>query len=73
MEEVMSLLQPINITQVLKNADGTDINFWIQDGVPGKSRRWTWGSLHTASDLKQSFCSNMPQQILVGQLIHENP
>ncbi|XP_070333464.1 carboxypeptidase Q isoform X2 [Odocoileus virginianus] len=34
MEEVMSLLQPINITQVLKNGDGTDINFWIQDGVP---------------------------------------
>ena len=39
MEEVMSMLQPINITQVLKNGDGTDINFWIQDGVPGKSRR----------------------------------
>uniref|UniRef100_A0A4W2HE87 Carboxypeptidase Q n=1 Tax=Bos indicus x Bos taurus TaxID=30522 RepID=A0A4W2HE87_BOBOX len=34
MEEVMSLLQPINITQVLKAGDGTDINFWIQDGVP---------------------------------------
>ena len=39
MEEVMSLLKPINITQVLKAGDGTDINFWIQDGVPGKSRR----------------------------------
>ncbi|XP_027417287.1 carboxypeptidase Q isoform X1 [Bos indicus] len=37
MEEVMSLLQPINITQVLKAGDGTDINFWIQDGVPGAS------------------------------------
>ncbi|KAJ1076012.1 hypothetical protein K5549_008866 [Capra hircus] len=34
MEEVMSLLKPINITQVLKAGDGTDINFWIQDGVP---------------------------------------
>ncbi|KAI4539594.1 hypothetical protein MG293_009989 [Ovis ammon polii] len=36
MEEVMSLLKPINITQVLKAGDGTDINFWIQDGVPVK-------------------------------------
>ncbi|XP_043753439.1 carboxypeptidase Q-like [Cervus elaphus] len=37
MEEVMSLLQPINITQVLKAGDGTDINSWIQDGVHGAS------------------------------------
>ncbi|KAK2095491.1 hypothetical protein P7K49_026907 [Saguinus oedipus] len=34
MEEVMSLLQPLNITQVLSHGEGTDINFWIQAGVP---------------------------------------
>ncbi|KAM6171248.1 carboxypeptidase Q [Erethizon dorsatum] len=37
MEEVMSLLQPLNITQVFRDAEGTDINFWIQAGVPGAS------------------------------------
>ncbi|XP_049709844.1 carboxypeptidase Q isoform X1 [Elephas maximus indicus] len=37
MEEVMRLLQPINITQVFRNGEGTDINYWIQDGVPGAS------------------------------------
>ncbi|XP_008062614.1 carboxypeptidase Q [Carlito syrichta] len=35
MEEVMKLLQPLNITQLLSNGEGTDINFWIQAGVPG--------------------------------------
>lgn len=39
MKEVMNLLQPINITQVFSAGEGTDINFWIQAGVPGKSRR----------------------------------
>ncbi|XP_027437823.1 carboxypeptidase Q isoform X2 [Zalophus californianus] len=37
MEEVMSLLQPVNITQVFRAGEGTDINFWIQAGVPGAS------------------------------------
>uniref|UniRef100_A0A3Q2LDB8 Carboxypeptidase Q n=1 Tax=Equus caballus TaxID=9796 RepID=A0A3Q2LDB8_HORSE len=37
MEEVMSLLKPINITQVFRAGEGTDINFWIQAGVPGAS------------------------------------
>nr|XP_045361052.1 carboxypeptidase Q isoform X2 [Camelus bactrianus] len=36
-EEVMSLLQPINITQVFRAGEGTDINFWIEAGVPGAS------------------------------------
>ncbi|XP_024905915.1 carboxypeptidase Q isoform X1 [Pteropus alecto] len=36
-KEVMSLLQPINITQVFSAGEGTDINFWIQAGVPGAS------------------------------------
>ncbi|EPY75457.1 hypothetical protein CB1_001652019, partial [Camelus ferus] len=35
-EEVMSLLQPINITQVFRAGEGTDINFWIEAGVPDK-------------------------------------
>ncbi|KAL0598858.1 LINE-1 retrotransposable element ORF1 protein [Plecturocebus cupreus] len=39
MEEVMSLLQPLNITQVLSHGEGTDINFWIQAGVPGPDLR----------------------------------
>ncbi|XP_054548072.1 carboxypeptidase Q isoform X2 [Talpa occidentalis] len=34
MEEVMRLLQPINITQLFSAGEGTDINFWIQAGVP---------------------------------------
>ncbi|XP_045437283.1 carboxypeptidase Q isoform X1 [Pipistrellus kuhlii] len=37
MKEVMRLLQPINVTQVFGAGDGTDINFWIQAGVPGAS------------------------------------
>lgn len=37
MEEVMSLLQPLNITQVFSDGEGADINFWIQAGVPGAS------------------------------------
>lgn len=39
MKEVMSLLKPINITQVFSDGEGTDINFWIQAGVPGKTKR----------------------------------
>ncbi|XP_072459554.1 carboxypeptidase Q isoform X6 [Notamacropus eugenii] len=34
-KEVMNLLQPINITQVFEGGEGTDINYWIQAGVPG--------------------------------------
>lgn len=37
MEEVMRLLQPLNVTQVFSDGEGTDINFWIQAGVPGAS------------------------------------
>lgn len=37
MKEVMSLLQPLNITNVFSDGEGTDINFWIQAGVPGAS------------------------------------
>lgn len=37
MKEVMSLLEPLNITQVLSDGEGTDISFWIRDGVPGAS------------------------------------
>ncbi|NP_001230620.1 carboxypeptidase Q precursor [Sus scrofa] len=37
MEEIMNLLRPINITQVFEAGEGTDINFWIQAGVPGAS------------------------------------
>ncbi|XP_007458118.1 PREDICTED: carboxypeptidase Q-like, partial [Lipotes vexillifer] len=36
-EEVMCLLQPINVTRVFRAGEGTDINFWIQAGVPGAS------------------------------------
>lgn len=37
MQEVMGLLQPINVTQVFRDGEGTDINFWMQAGVPGAS------------------------------------
>lgn len=39
MKEVMSLLQPLNITQVYSDGEGTDIDFWMQAGVPGASLR----------------------------------
>ncbi|NXT21326.1 CBPQ Carboxypeptidase, partial [Syrrhaptes paradoxus] len=34
-KEVMALLQPINVTDVYDGASGTDIGFWMRDGVPG--------------------------------------
>lgn len=38
-EEIMTLLQPINVTDVYDNADGTDISYWMRDGVPGEWHR----------------------------------
>ncbi|XP_072855256.2 carboxypeptidase Q isoform X1 [Pogona vitticeps] len=38
-KEVMKLLKPINVTKVYENGEGTDINYWIHDGVPGASLR----------------------------------
>lgn len=35
-KEIMSLLQPINVTDVFEPADGTDIAYWMRDGVPGE-------------------------------------
>ncbi|XP_053323174.1 carboxypeptidase Q [Spea bombifrons] len=37
MMEIMQLLQPINITNLYDDAEGTDINYWMQAGVPGAS------------------------------------
>ncbi|XP_056378404.1 carboxypeptidase Q isoform X2 [Hyla sarda] len=37
MSEVMKLLEPINITKLYDNAEGTDISFWMEAGVPGAS------------------------------------
>ncbi|KAJ7337986.1 hypothetical protein JRQ81_010512, partial [Phrynocephalus forsythii] len=36
--EIMKLLKPINVTKVYENGGGTDINYWIHDGVPVPSR-----------------------------------
>lgn len=36
-KEIMALLLPINVTDVFDNADGTDINYWMRDGVPGEN------------------------------------
>ncbi|NWR15913.1 CBPQ Carboxypeptidase, partial [Emberiza fucata] len=36
-KEIMTLLQPINVTDVFDPADGTDIAYWMRDGVPGAS------------------------------------
>ncbi|RMC15126.1 hypothetical protein DUI87_07307 [Hirundo rustica rustica] len=36
-KEIMTLLQPINVTDVYDTADGTDIAYWMRDGVPGAS------------------------------------
>lgn len=35
-KEVMKLLKPINVTKVYENGGGTDVNYWIHDGVPGE-------------------------------------
>ncbi|KAG8441782.1 hypothetical protein GDO86_010818, partial [Hymenochirus boettgeri] len=37
MAEVMKLLEPINVTKLYDNAEGTDISFWMDAGVPGAS------------------------------------
>ncbi|KAF6099007.1 carboxypeptidase Q [Phyllostomus discolor] len=37
MKEIMGLLQPINVTQVFHDGEGTDIESWVQAGVPGAS------------------------------------
>ncbi|KAM4865108.1 carboxypeptidase Q isoform 2-T2 [Thomomys bottae] len=37
MKEIMGLLKHLNVTKVFTGGDGTDINFWIQAGVPGAS------------------------------------
>lgn len=37
MSEIMKLLAPINITTLYDYAEGTDISFWMQAGVPGAS------------------------------------
>ncbi|XP_060099445.1 carboxypeptidase Q [Heteronotia binoei] len=37
MKEIMKLLQPINVTGVFEEGGGTDINYWIRDGIPGAS------------------------------------
>ncbi|XP_074209232.1 carboxypeptidase Q isoform X2 [Camelus bactrianus] len=57
-EEVMSLLQPINITQVFRAGEGTDINFWIEAGVPGAHNGGLtviWGLLNNHEDKKEDF------------------
>ena len=36
MTEVMKLLAPINVTSLEKHGEGTDINMWMQAGVPGQ-------------------------------------
>ncbi|XP_009674289.2 carboxypeptidase Q [Struthio camelus] len=38
-KEIMTLLLPINITDIYDTADGTDIDYWMRDGVPGASLR----------------------------------
>ncbi|KAM4633286.1 carboxypeptidase Q-like [Polymixia lowei] len=37
MEEVVSLLAPINLTKLEKDGEGTDISYWLEAGVPGAS------------------------------------
>ena len=37
MEEVLSLLKPINASKLADRADGGDVSFWIKAGVPGGS------------------------------------
>lgn len=64
MKEVMNLLQPLNVTNLFSDGEGTDIDFWIQAGVPGASLRdddlykyfsfhHTHGDTMTAVDPKQ--------------------
>ena len=37
MENVMTLLKPINASTLYRKADGGDVSFWIKNGVPGGS------------------------------------
>lgn len=37
MKNILNLLQPLNVTELLEGGEGTDINYWIQAGVPGAS------------------------------------
>ncbi|KYO29408.1 carboxypeptidase Q [Alligator mississippiensis] len=39
MKENMQLLQPINVTAIYESGGGTDIDYWVKDGVPGASLR----------------------------------
>ncbi|XP_019406415.1 PREDICTED: carboxypeptidase Q isoform X2 [Crocodylus porosus] len=39
MKEIMQLLQPINVTNIYESGGGTDIDYWVKDGVPGASLR----------------------------------
>uniref|UniRef100_A0ACB8FE88 Uncharacterized protein n=1 Tax=Sphaerodactylus townsendi TaxID=933632 RepID=A0ACB8FE88_9SAUR len=52
MKEIMKLLQPINATGVFEEGGGTDINYWIRDGIPDgilfKKRSYAqFGMVHT--------------------------
>ncbi|KAM3839106.1 carboxypeptidase Q [Vipera latastei] len=37
MKEIMKHLKPLNITNVFEDGRGTDINYWIHEGIPGAS------------------------------------
>ncbi|XP_064363765.1 carboxypeptidase Q isoform X1 [Dromaius novaehollandiae] len=36
-KEIMTLLLPINVTNIYDTAEGIDIDYWMRDGVPGAS------------------------------------
>uniref|UniRef100_A0A8B9P231 Carboxypeptidase Q n=1 Tax=Apteryx owenii TaxID=8824 RepID=A0A8B9P231_APTOW len=38
-KEIMTLLLPINITDIYDTADGTDIDYWMRDGVPASGKK----------------------------------
>lgn len=40
MQEVVKLLAPINTTALEEHGEGTDIEMWMEAGVPGESLAW---------------------------------
>lgn len=54
MEEVVKLLAPINTTKLETNGEGTDIERWMQAGVPGPFNNI---SMCTSSESYKNVCS----------------
>lgn len=60
--EIMKFMQPFNASQMYDDADGTDINWWFQKGVPG-------GSLENQNDKYFYFHHSNGMCLVLGRSI----